>query len=190
MATIETEFSDEALMIDTETLALGPNAFVTQVGFCIANLRTREYLHEPFNFWLTESGQEGRHMDLGTIAWWMGQSQVISASVFTPPDGQSRSTPTEVFDFFKQTFDLNPHMTVWASPSSFDHGLLTSLWGRKPWSYRQERDMMTLYKLLDPKGILAPPENEAAHNAAADARWQMDYLFALIGRLRSNSLVA
>jgi hypothetical protein len=73
---------------------------------------------------------------------------------------------------------------VWASPAMFDLPILTSLWGgNKPWSYSRERCLMTLRSHVDPRGELRPPENTKAHDGAADAEWQMNYLLALKRRM-------
>lgn len=187
METIEKTQDDTALMIDLETLALGPDAYVTQVGLCVADTRTREYLVSGKCFWLTHVGQEQRVIDPDTVRWWMGQDPKVVASVFAPVPGEARSTPQEVFDYIKQMTDATP-MTVWASPAMFDLSMLTHLWGgKKPWKYSQERDMMTLYKLVDPEGKLRPANNGMGHNAMADARWQMDYLFRLLDNLRDGA---
>jgi len=182
---VEQVFSDRALMIDNETFALGPNAYLTQVGLCVANLRTREYEIPPTNFWMTQAGQEGRIIDVETVAWWVQQKPEISHGVLMVPEGTERTHPDVLFQRIKEIVDKEEGTTVWASPAMFDLAQLTSLWdGRKPWKYNMERDMMTLYKLIDPQGVLAPPENDSAHNAGADAGWQMECLFNLMHHLK------
>lgn len=189
MATKETVFSPIALMLDAETLALTPNAFVTQVGLCVANTITREYRLEPINFWITNTGQEKRVIDIETVRFWMQQDREVAAGVFNSPVDK-RVTPKELFDYLQSLCSGIDGITVWASPSVFDLPLLQSLFGGvKPWSYRAERDMVTLYKLLDPEGTWQPEENLKAHDAAADAKWQMEYLFNLLALLRDNNML-
>lgn len=193
MATIETTNSDIALMIDNETLALGPDAFLTQIGLCVANVKTREYLIEPSGFWLTTEGQEGRKIDTDTVRWWLNQDPKVIRSVLAPPDNAKRTTPKQLFGIIKGIVDLYPGMEVYASPAMFDLPQLTLLWeGRKPWKYNQERDMMTLYKKLDPQGALHPPQADGSmgHNAVYDAKWQMEYLFNLLERLKNVGAAA
>jgi len=48
----------------------------------------------------------------------------------------------------------------------------------KPWPYYMERDLMTLYKMLDPDKKLKPT-NPLEHDAASDAKAQMDHLIAI-----------
>lgn len=167
-----------ALMIDIETLSLRPDAFVTQVGYCINNLDTGEYLVEPFNLWVSEEGQEHRHKDINTIAWWVKQDPAIAREVFDP--NVPKIHHARLFDMLREDVVAYEVDEVWASPAMFDLPILTSLWdGRKPWGYKQERCLMTIYKRLDPDGRHAPPENPKHHDAAADAKWQMDYLINL-----------
>lgn len=170
-----------AMMIDIETLSLSPNAYVTQVGVCIANTELREYLMLPENFWVSEY-QPGK-MNFDTVSWWMAQDRKAAESVFKKD--AERVTPKEIFETLEYHVSLYPGMTIWGSPAMFDLPILTTFFGdRKPWVYNMERDMMTLYKLIDPKGELNPPPNELAHDAASDAKWQMDYLFNLLDKLK------
>jgi len=200
MATVEKKPDGPiALMIDVETLALSPRAFVTQVGLCVANVETREYLKGPTNYWLSKHHQLERTIDFDTVRWWVKQDPKVIANVFEAPerpggtsmdgDRQDRVSPQELFHIVEALMKAHPGMTVWGSPAMFDLPLLTDLWGgRKPWPYNFERDMMTLYKLLDPTGEWQPPDNTMGHDAAADAQWQMEYLFNLLALLRENNL--
>jgi hypothetical protein len=196
MATVDTVQPDVALMIDIETLSLRPDAFVTQVGLCVANTRTREYLKQPTNYWLSPVWQKGA-IDFDTVKWWMNQDPKVAAGVFNAPkralnpDIEDRVSPRELFHIIEAIVKAHAGITVWGSPAMFDLPVLTSMWsndaqsaGSKPWKYNSERDMMTLYKYLDPEGKLQPPANDKAHDAAADAQWQMEYLFRLMDRLR------
>lgn len=179
-----------AMMIDIETLSLRPDAYVTQVGYCVANLDTGQYLIDPKNSWLDQAHQESRHIDFDTVRWWMTQDKTVAAGVFgtnyTP-----RVFVAELFDMLGYLVVENNVDEVWASPAMFDLPILTSLWeGKKPWVYSQERCLMTLYKTIDPGGVLAPPPNQSHHDAAADAKWQMDYLISLHQYATENEIQA
>lgn len=179
-----------AMMIDIETLSLRPDAYVTQVGYCVANLGTGEYLQNPHAWLLGDSGQQGRHKDTDTIRWWLQQDREVAASVFG--DSKSRREyPLTTLGMFHGLVEEYKVEEVWASPAMFDLPILTSLWrGEKPWKYNQERCLMTLYKRIDPDGTLQPPPNQAHHDAAADAKWQMDYLINLHQFMRDNQVQA
>jgi len=173
-------------MIDIETLSLRPTAQVTQIGYCAANLRTGEYLIIPNSIWVApHSG----HIDLGTVAWWMRQSDAARMAVFD--EGHPLLTPAEAFVELQNAYSLlalegedekTNSATVWASPAMFDLPILTNMWAglpkEKPWRYNMERDLMTLYKMLDPTGMLRS-EAAIAHDAASDAKAQMDNLIAI-----------
>lgn len=182
MATVDTVQSDIAMMIDIETMSLRPDALVTQIGYCVANVKYATYVIQPTSVWLTAVGQESRHVDPDTFRWWMQQDPKVIASVLAAAE---RTKPDDVFNIFQSIARENPGMTVWGSPAMFDLPVLTGLWGgKKPWRYNYERDMMTLYKLLDPAGEMQPEANSMGHDAAADAQWQMEYLFRLMQELR------
>lgn len=176
-----------AMMIDIETLSLKPTAYVTQVGYCVANLDTGEYLLNPTS-WRTTKGQPHADIDFDTVRWWVQQDKAVAASVFgfdaNPAPVQH---PMMIAGEIAKALDTHDVQTVWASPAMFDLPILTHLWhGQKPWVYNQERCLMTLYKTIDPEGALKPPPNEMHHDAAADAKWQMDYLIRLHQFLRDS----
>src|SRR5690606_10227197 len=148
-----------AMMIDIETLSLRPDAYVTQVGYCVANLDTGEFLINPLNVWVSDEGQRHRRKDISTIQWWMNQDRKVAASVFNGT--ARRHFPDELFEDLAEDVQQMEVEEVWASPAMFDLPTLTSLWrGRRPWKYNQERCLMTLYKLFDPNGLLLPPPND------------------------------
>ncbi len=176
-----------ALMIDIETLSLRPDAYVTQIGFCISDLDTKAVYIEPVNLWISDEGQEQRHKDIDTIRFWMRQEDKVRAAVFVPPADQI-VTAKFAFETFASLFETYAP-TVWASPVGFDLPILTSLWGgAKPWHYGSERDLKTLSAYLDPLKLLRPPANEMLHNASADAAWQMEYLLNLHARYTGKAV--
>lgn len=177
MATIEKQpDSGIVLMIDNETLSLRPTAHLTQIGFVVGDYKTRQILVPRTTVWMTDD-QPKADIDLGTVRWWMGQDQKVSKGVFMPPEGSQRVTAKELANVFKEYVAEYPDMTVYASPAMFDLPQLTHLFdGRKPWKYNAERDLMTLYKHIDPFGELQPPQNDTHHDAGSDAEWQFHYL--------------
>lgn len=172
-----------ALMIDTETLSLRPTAHVVQVGWCVANRDTGKYLEPPQALWPMADQQAERTRDYDTITWWLRQDRAVADSVFRPPIG-SAVTVGGLFDLFQQkVYDYagrGAELTVWAKPAMMDLPLLTDLWGgRKPWHFHAERCLQTYIREYDPEATLAPPPCGPAHNASADADYQMRYLLAI-----------
>lgn len=169
-----------AMMIDLETLSLRPDAFVLQAGICVANLDTGHILTPAYNVWLKSDGQEGRHIDRSTVGWWTSQDPMVANGVFNAQDPEYLWDSEKLFQHLTFMMVAKDVQTVWAGPGMFDLPVLTSLWqGRKPWNYGQERCFMTLRKALDPDNHYIPDPNEKAHDAAADAEWQMQWLMGI-----------
>lgn len=170
-----------ALMVDAETLALTPDALVTQIGFGLMDLDTGLYRVEPqsLNLKTDSASQPNRRIDPGTVAWWMRQDQAVSATVF---DQSAAVQPSQVEAVLKDLITRHDP-DVWAAPSTFDLPLLTSLFGKQLWSHRRGFCLKTLAAALDPHDALVPPPNARAHDAAADVDWQMQYLLALYRKL-------
>lgn len=171
-----------ALMIDIETLALTPDAHVVQVGYTVGNWLTKQILVPATNVWLDDA--DTGYKDMSTIRWWMNQSDAVRRSVWGGGPGVTRGFLHA--DLTRLVAAHSPD--VWASPAMFDLPILTAMFKRhgldKPWHYRAERDLLTLRMLFDPSGALKPPANDLAHDAAADAAWQLQYLFNLMDKIR------
>lgn len=167
-----------ALMLDIETCSTAPTARVLQLGFTAANLRTGEILVPPLNMWLGE--QSGGTTDSATLAWWEEQKPEVREDVWNLWGAHPTHTPAESFEVLQQIYaSMGPDATVWGSPAMFDLPILTHMWGnKKPWPYYQERCLMTLYKMLDPDKQ-HKPANPAEHDAASDAKAQMEHLLAI-----------
>lgn len=171
-----------ALMLDVETLSLRPDAFVVQVGYCMADLNDpeRRFAVEPHAVPMNYEAQTGRHVDPYTVHWWMQQAKEAQQSVFSERALRFENawTPQELL-MTLESLTAPEHVTVWASPAAFDLPIITSLCGKKPWHYRKERCLQTLGRTLDPQGKLMPPDTPIKHDAAQDAAWQLRYLLNL-----------
>lgn len=176
----------KAIMLDIETLGLQPTAVVHQIGYCAANLRSGEYLLEPTNLYV--HAPQGTVIDFNTVGWWVRQSDAARAAVF--PEHVTRMHTESAYLHLLEAYEglggRDAGVTVWASPAMFDLPMLTHSFGQarpdlrepKPWPYYMERDLMTLYKMLDPEKKLKPT-NPIEHDAASDAKAQMDHLIAI-----------
>lgn len=175
-----------ALMIDLETLSLRPTAYITQVGYCIANRETGQYLVEPTNVLMEEQGQGSSNIDIATVRWWIQQDKDVASGVFGSENSERMSANT-LHGLFLYLVEAWKVEEIWAKPAMFDLPVLTNLWkGNKPWAHWQECDLMTLSKFVDPEKQLRPPANATAHDAAADAHWQMQYLINITASLRAR----
>ncbi len=162
-------------MFDLETLSVMPDAAVVQIGLVIGDPVTGNVAHEQ-RIPLTLDAQRKRRVDHNTLCWWMAQAEDVRSSVFV----ESGFTPMQALTLVEDAFGEYAPEEVWAGPAMFDLPILTSLWGRKPWAYWMERDLSTLRRHVDPRGMRKPPANDKAHDALADALWQFHYLSALL----------
>ena len=179
-------------MLDIECLSLRPEAVVLQIGYCTYDFKERKYVDYGIpkeiignvsgagflNLCVDSQLKSGRVIDFDTIRWWMDVDAKVREDVFSTTFG--RSTTKDAFESL--AYVCKDSDEIWAGPAMYDLPIITSLFeGRKPWiDFRKERCLSTFGKQIDPLRTLAPPENGSAHNGAADAKWQMEYLINLI----------
>lgn len=157
-------------MLDAESLGLTPDSVVTQIALCVYDLANDKVVNE-LCWWPDLAEQRDRVIDPTTVAWWMQQEREAQNGVFRPP------AVTYKANILQQMRTATERISVWAKPAMFDLPLLTSYFGVKPWSYRDERDMQTLVRLCDPINSLQPDiSGTTAHDARSDALWQARYL--------------
>jgi hypothetical protein len=168
------------LMLDCETLALTPDAVVTQIGAVFFDLQYPEAAAHGQTWWPDLAEQAGRRIDVNTVMWWMQQSDHARKSLIVAP--HKREKKREILAHLTKLMTVHNVETVWAKPAMFDLPLLTDYFGAKPWSHRVERDMQTIVRMYDPEGKLAPAgDPDKAHDAAYDALWQCQYLERIYG---------
>ncbi len=171
-----------ALMVDAETLSLKPNALVLQLGFVKADLDTGEILMLPTTLFpdYDSQVQRGAHIDLHTVHWWMQQDRAVQASVFPGENARAvaRLDAQGLYDRMAEFAEGVDSVWAWRTPADMPW-IRNVCGGRSPWHFHKENDAPSLATALDPHGVLMPPKEAAAHNAAVDADWQMRYLIAL-----------
>lgn len=179
------------VMIDIETLSTEPNAAVLSVAavsdtehqfYCVLDLRPQIY--------------EGRHISPDTLKWWMQQSE-DARDVFQEDDaakyiGEAYSGLDLLLKKTARAANIDPgEIEIWAKPPSFDCTILKTLFEtfglKELWSFRQERCLRTLIKLLphveEPEFVGTP------HHALSDAKHQLRYLKALLEELDTFRLL-
>jgi hypothetical protein len=167
------------LMLDCETLALTPDAVITQIAAGCYDLEAGEML-SLYSWHPNLDEQASRRVDPNTVMWWLQQSGQARNALQCP--AQNRRTATQIEAHVSNLLRTHQLKTVWASPAMFDLPLLTNYFGSKPWSYRDERDMSTIKRLFDPHGEIEatiPTDEQRQHDAAYDVEWQCAYLHAL-----------
>lgn len=179
-------------MLDIECLSLRPEAVVLQIGYCTYDFKNRKYVSYGIpkeicgdipgagflNLDVDSQIAAGRHVDFSTIKWWMGVDPKVREDVFSTAFG--RVAAEDAWD--PVAYICRNSDEIWAGPAMYDLPIITSLFkGEKPWEdYRKERCLSTFAKAVDPLKTLQPPDNGSAHNGAADAKWQMEYLIRLM----------
>lgn len=178
------------IMLDLETLSSRPNAAVVSIG---AVEFSAEGIGKEFYTVLARGDQVGygRHIDAGTIDWWVQQSEAARAVFKERPVALDRGLAD--FSFFcanaaRQGTEQAPHqgLEVWGYGSDFDNVVLSGLYEAvgltRPWAYRGSRCYRTLLNLA--KGLVeVPPRSGVHHNALDDAVYQAQCAAIYLKRL-------
>ena len=181
--------SDQAVMIDIETLAKTEDAVVVSLGAVQFDLRetsTVEQLRQNgFYAVLGAKSQTRRRICAETLSWWMMQSIEAKAELQKSLD-LSEHYSAGVDRFLEWIYRAGPH-TVWANSPQFDLAILRSLIDNAAgeyydtrfapirradhyWSFRQERDLRTIWNAF-------PVDARAtSHHALDDAIRQAQVL--------------
>lgn len=169
------------IVVDLETLSTQPNAAVASIG--AAALAADGTLLSSLHVAIDGVGQSMRHIDGGTLQWWLEQSpDARAASV-----GAEDAAPVgEALLFFGAWVagvtgaDAGKsEVRMWGNGSVFDNVILRTLYRDchplghpEPWQWRFDRDMRTLLELYPAAkdvgefvGIKHHAEHDALHEA-------------------------
>jgi hypothetical protein len=158
------------IMIDIETLGRKPGCVVLSVGAVEfgANGFASEF---EANIDIRSTMSYGLTIEADTLLWWMarGLKELPCTTSLSEASGR-----------FCDWFNSVQPACVWANSPSFD----CEIWGhaielvghRRPWTYRQTRDMRTARELLPFSVDGDKIDFGEAHTALADAKWQAEYL--------------
>ena len=159
----------QSVMIDIETLGLGPNAPIVQIA-----ATTFDILDPEFNQYC----QPGTGtVDAGTMTFWL---EMEDEARLTLAKGLRTAMPMHdvLWDLRDWFGSLGTVDEVWSHGPAFDIHLLSNAFARHhmevPWHYRSIRDTRTLYQLA--YGEPTPPpidDHHVAHNALDDCRAQV-----------------
>lgn len=139
-----------AIVIDIETLDTAPTAQVLTIGHAVVDLDNLAIVAHG-EAALSADEQPSRTRSPETQKWWSLQSEDARRASFEPA---YRYLAMEVFGingYLLQLSGAYPDATWWGHGASFDLVIIESLardLGYKvPWTYRQHRDLRTLYEL-------------------------------------------
>jgi hypothetical protein len=162
--------------VDLETLSIRLDAKVASVGLVIFD---EEEIINRYSWPLNWRLDTGGHISGETAAWWLQQDpDIILNNLF----GKMlvEDALTEFSSFYRQ----HNCEEIWANGPQFDCVVLSNLYKRHkmadsiPWTYKQERDCRTMFKIGKNLNVPAP-ENAAYHDALADAEWQVRWILAI-----------
>lgn len=159
------------LMVDIETLGSRPGAVIASIG---AVVFTPSGVTSEFECNVQLEGQQelGLHIDVGTVKWWMQQSDAARQQTFSRKGPSLFNALTDLALFASDEGVVD----YWSHGATFDLVLLNEAalrCGAPPLvkDFRRARDTRTLYEITDvnPRTFMG---TGTAHNAVDDARAQ------------------
>lgn len=142
------------LMIDIETMGVTPDAPICSIGACIFDLHEVGKITSEFETTISLESNElsGRHVQSGTLIWWLKQSKEAQAALLSGAQAQLRQALKQ-FRMWAQ--DVKPSVQrVWANDPDFDVVILRhafdacgEMW---PWHFSINRSVRTISELAFP----------------------------------------
>lgn len=162
-----------AVVVDLETFDVGAKPVILSIGAVAVDTRSGRTTDE---FYLlvdpVSAVQHGLTLGVGTILWWMKQSDAARQAL-TNPSMDRMSLPaalTELSNFFCVT----QAETIWSNGALADLQWLGNAYRAcdlvPGWAYRQERDLRTLWDLVPVPRVTAELEHDALSDAKAHAQ--------------------
>jgi hypothetical protein len=171
------------VMLDFETLAVGDNACVVQIGAVYFNPETGE-IGKTYQATIDpiDAQKNGAVLDASTVLWWLRQDRQAQTQVFGV-DGESEKSAFIGLNVF-----LKNAKRIWAKPPTFDWRILDQTYrriGLPPLDHRSARCVRTIMDLYD--GIL-PEFMGTPHVALHDAVHQADCLIIAIQHIKGSKI--
>lgn len=158
------------VMFDLETLGLGARSVIVSIGACRFDVENEPTDTMALLLDMEEQQKNGRKIDLGTVTWWMEQSDEARAWNFNKHNRYGVEVALSAFSTFCQGAEL-----FWCRGTNFDSVLLENLmlsYGVKPpWGYNKVRDVRTLDELDE--GDPMSPDAFVAHKPLDDCLVQV-----------------
>ncbi|PHR91993.1 MAG: hypothetical protein COA69_09515 [Robiginitomaculum sp.] len=162
------------VMIDIETLGVGTEPVIFQIGWCLFSTEEDETVVGCVDLSIAEQIIRGRTIDDHTVAWWRSRKRMTSGGVNSTKAALERLASV-----------IQPGDTIWAGPAHFDIPRLESLFRmfevEVPWKYTQVRCSRTIRKWFGDRQDL---END--HHAGRDAENQAKTLKERMNRARED----
>lgn len=191
------------IVMDFETLSLKDNAVLLALGAVAVDTQTGA-IHSEFYSAIDPRQQPNRHLDAGTVLWWLKQDKAAQAKLTEAADKADQlaeiddsysdeevdalyTSAAHRIDHVAQAFvawvNHLPEFDGCWSNGAVDHGWLSSLMEysglKNPVPYWKQRDYRTL-KALFPAVKADDLEGFIAHHALWDAKYQAAHLVELL----------
>lgn len=183
---------DIAFVIDIETYDTRPTARVATIGIVAVDLVSGETV-DFAHLLLSAQDQPFRTQSDDTMRWWVGQSNEARQAAFGFA-GARMPAVSALYEMDSLIHRVCPPSAqtprtfgVWGYGASFDIVVLESLYAdlgmTLPWTYRQHRDLRTLYELAGIKLADFVEPGETPHIAVDDAKAEARAMLAALDRL-------
>ena len=164
-----------SVMVDIESLSVRHDAAILSIGAIVFNPFIPGEISTAFDVTINMASNAplNRHVDPGTVQWWLQQSPEAQAALL---GGQQFQLTHALGKFRDWVIAQNPSQ-VWANSPSFDCVILRSAFDaaglRTPWTYYAERDVRTMKEVLTASGVEPPVPAGVAHRAVDDCLKQI-----------------
>ena len=169
------------VMLDIDTMSNKSNAAIIQIGAVQFNPYTGDVRMEfEVNIDITSCLLAGLDVNPETVQWWRGQSEDAKKALMA---GQKYplSVALKNFTAFVEGLNCKYGPFVWGNGSDFDNVILTNAYEalnmKRPWHYRNDRDVRTLVALGKTFGINPFEEKRTGtyHRGIDDCKYQIGY---------------
>jgi exodeoxyribonuclease VIII len=160
------------IMLDLETLGVGPNACIVAIGAVGFTIPHTNYI----KFYTAVSPNNGI-IDGETVMWWLTQNDAARAAL---QDGIPPLEALKRFDAWVKEFGAPSEVRMWGNGTDFDNVILRSAFTNyglvAPWTGRNNRCFRTVKAIAKAMGMVKPERTGTHHNALDDAVYQADAL--------------
>jgi DNA polymerase III epsilon subunit-like protein len=160
------------VMVDIETLSTRNNASIMTIGAIKFDSSSVLDIDDADKFYMRVDykSNEGRHIDINTVAWWMDQEPKAKNEII---DKNDRFPLEEVLTKFNKWFEGSTFL--WSHGATFDipiiQGAMDECGIQSNWKFYNCRDTRTLYDIGGVKQYQLP--HVADHLALSDCHRQI-----------------
>lgn len=173
------------VMIDLETMDVGPNAAIVAIGAVAFNRDDIGIIEENPTFYttidLTSAMAYGGTVSGDTVLWWLKQEEAAREQLYR----ESNETLMNTLMGFKEWLTLycdTQNVKIWGNGANFDNVILANAYRncnmQPPWNFWNDRCYRTL-KAENPN-VIPASFNGVQHNALHDAVNQAQHALGIM----------